>query len=269
MLEAPPSESILDDAPTPSESGPEPEPESDPARSGDTPAFEVDTPSWGSGPQDREAESDFSIEPTSPASIEDTSSPPADEWVFETDPEIDPDSLDIETVETVPPEAESTSGESSLVGGSVDFGTSGIAPRGGLVADDESSTEPEPEAGFEPYGEPEPEAKPEPAPDPMSGHAPASEPEAEPPIGAFTFGKRDPTDKARRLARVLVSDMIMYNPDRHDRALANGTLKRDFEDEIKKSWKEYVEQVGDEMANSNDFWTEALNDVLAKGQPIF
>ena len=39
---------------------------------------------------------------------------------------------------------------------------------------------------------------------------------------AFSFGRRDPHDKARRLARVLVSDMIMYNPERHSRAIAAG-----------------------------------------------
>jgi hypothetical protein len=88
-------------------------------------------------------------------------------------------------------------------------------------------------------------------------------------VGSFTFGKRDPKDKARRLARVLVSDMTMYNADRHQRALANGTLKQDFEDEIAKSWREYVEQVGEEMATQNPFWADALNDVLAKGQKIF
>jgi len=87
----------------------------------------------------------------------------------------------------------------------------------------------------------------------------------------FTFGKRDPTDKAKRLARVLVSDMIMYNAERHQSALASGTLVQDFEDEIDKSWKEYVEQVGDELANGagRQFWTDALNDILAKGEKVF
>ena len=63
--------------------------------------------------------------------------------------------------------------------------------------------------------------------------------------------------------------MIMYNPERHEKALANGTLKEDFEEEIEKSWKEYVDQVGEELAEANDFWKEALNEVLAKGAPIF
>lgn len=90
-------------------------------------------------------------------------------------------------------------------------------------------------------------------------------------VQGFTFGKRDPTDKAKRLARVLVSDMIMYNAERHQSALSSGTLEQDFEEEIAKSWKEYVEQVGDELANGpgRDFWRDALNDILAKGQQVF
>lgn len=85
----------------------------------------------------------------------------------------------------------------------------------------------------------------------------------------FQFGKRDPHDKARRLARVLVSDMITYNPDRHAQALARGTLADDFEDEIAKSWEEYVDQVGRDMAESTDYWKNALNDVLARGETVF
>jgi len=111
----------------------------------------------------------------------------------------------------------------------------------------------------------------EPAPPPPPAPpAPPRQPEAAPPpVSGFTFGKRDPSDKARRLARVLVSDMIMYNPERHERALAAGTLKQDFEEEIAKSWKEYVDQVGEQMATGNTFWADALNDVLAKGQKVF
>ncbi|MDA1104342.1 MAG: zinc-ribbon domain-containing protein [Gemmatimonadetes bacterium] len=90
-------------------------------------------------------------------------------------------------------------------------------------------------------------------------------------VQGFTFGKRDPTDKAKRLARVLVSDMIMYNAERHQNALAAGTLGPDFEEEIAKSWKEFVDQVGDEIAGGpgRAFWTDALNDILAKGKQVF
>jgi LPS O-antigen subunit length determinant protein (WzzB/FepE family) len=76
-------------------------------------------------------------------------------------------------------------------------------------------------------------------------------------------------EKAQRLARVLVSDIILYNPDRHQRALDQGSLKEEFEDEIQKSWNEYVDQVGDEIANSTNFFNEAINEILAKGRDLF
>jgi predicted Zn finger-like uncharacterized protein len=93
--------------------------------------------------------------------------------------------------------------------------------------------------------------------------------EAAPLPQSFQFGQRDPHDKARRLARVLVSDIITYNPERYLQALENDTLREDFDEEIRKSWAEYVEQVGSEMARETRYWTEALNDLLARGRPVF
>lgn len=109
-----------------------------------------------------------------------------------------------------------------------------------------------------------------PAPTPTAAAAPAR-PAAPPPAGRAPspFGSSDPNAKARRLARALVSDIVTYHPERRDRALEAGTLKREFMDEIKKSWEEYVEQVGSEMARSTPHFRDALNDILAKGQQIF
>ncbi len=83
------------------------------------------------------------------------------------------------------------------------------------------------------------------------------------------FLTRDPRQKARRLARALVSDMIVYQPEKRQQALAAGNLKEAFDQEIQKSWEEYVEQVGEELANSTPYFTEALNDILAGGQELF
>ncbi len=96
-------------------------------------------------------------------------------------------------------------------------------------------------------------------------------PEAEPsPLpSAFQFGKRDPHEKARRLARVLVSDIITYNPERYLRALENDTLQEDFDEEIRKSWAEYVDQVGSDIARDTSYWKDALNDLLARGREVF
>jgi predicted Zn finger-like uncharacterized protein len=89
------------------------------------------------------------------------------------------------------------------------------------------------------------------------------------PAGASPFGAPDPGAKARRLARALVSDIVTYHPERRDRALADGTLKREFMEEIKKSWEEFVAQVGPETARGTTHFRDALNEVLAKGQTVF
>jgi len=63
--------------------------------------------------------------------------------------------------------------------------------------------------------------------------------------------------------------MVTYHPDRHQRGLHAGTLRQEFRDEIKKSWEEYVEQVGREMAHGTPYFRDALNQILAKNQQIF
>lgn len=83
------------------------------------------------------------------------------------------------------------------------------------------------------------------------------------------FLSQDPETKARRLARALVSDLVVYHPDKRRDGLQNGTLKLLFEEEIQKSWEEYTEQVGLELAQATPYFHEALNEILADGRPIF
>jgi len=87
--------------------------------------------------------------------------------------------------------------------------------------------------------------------------------------GAPRFGRRDPSERARHLARVLVSDIIAYHPERYRESFAQGTLQEDFRAEVDKSWKEYVDQVGLELAESTPYFREALNDVLGQGRHLF
>jgi len=79
----------------------------------------------------------------------------------------------------------------------------------------------------------------------------------------------DPNQKARRLARALVSDMVTYLPQKREEGLRNGTLKALFREEIKKSYEEYVEQIGREFAESTPHFQDALNDILAGGKKVF
>jgi predicted Zn finger-like uncharacterized protein len=96
---------------------------------------------------------------------------------------------------------------------------------------------------------------------------PAPRPAA--PAARAPRGGRGPEDRAKRLARVLVSDILYYNRERRDQALQDGTLMTALGEEIKKSWELYKEKVGPETAQSTNYFKEALNEILANGQEVF
>ena len=115
-----------------------------------------------------------------------------------------------------------------------------------------------------------PVAAPAPAPTPAAGSAavPApGAPVARAPINPFLAN--DPNAKAKRLARALVSDICVYFPQKRDEGIRDGTLKQLFREEIKKSYEEYVDQIGREFAESTTHFQDALNDVLAGGKKLF
>lgn len=124
---------------------------------------------------------------------------------------------------------------------------------------------------------PQPAFAPPPPPPPMAAPAAAAthshvEPQAEPEgqrRSINPFLTRDPALRAKRLARALVSDIVAYHPARHAEGLRDGTLKTLFRDEIKKSYEEYVDQVGRDFAGSTTHFQDALNDVLASGKKLF
>lgn len=84
-----------------------------------------------------------------------------------------------------------------------------------------------------------------------------------------SFRTQDPESRAHRIARALVSDIVAYNKDKLKGALSAGTLRNEFREEIRKSWEEYVEQVGLDMAKSTPYFRDSLNEILAKGEKVF
>ena len=101
-----------------------------------------------------------------------------------------------------------------------------------------------------------------PVPEPATSPAAAARP-----INPFL--SQDPAAKARRLARALISDMVVYHPAKRQEGLREGTLKDLFDEEIRKSWEEYSEQVGKDIAESTSYFREALNEILADGRQLF
>ncbi|HEY0527868.1 MAG TPA: hypothetical protein VGD02_03505 [Gemmatimonadaceae bacterium] len=108
------------------------------------------------------------------------------------------------------------------------------------------------------------------SPTPSSVPAPspaAAESSARRPLNPFL--SKDPNQRAKRLARALVSDIVTYQPAKHAEGLRDGTLKQLFREEIKKSFEEYIAQVGQQLAESTTYFQEALNEVLGAGKKIF
>ena len=116
---------------------------------------------------------------------------------------------------------------------------------------------------------PSPAAVPVPPPVAAPLAVPAAPPAARPKRPTNPFLSQDPEARARRLARALVSDIVVYHPAKRRDGLRDGSLKLLFEEEIRKSWEEYVEQVGKQLAEATTFFTDALNEILADGQPVF
>jgi hypothetical protein len=112
-----------------------------------------------------------------------------------------------------------------------------------------------------------------PPPTPQAPPQPAARPAAATPgpggRPANPFLSQDPSLKARRLARALISDIVVYHPAKRQEGIRDGNLKELFEEEIKKSWEEYTEQVGRDVAESTGFFREALNEILAGGRQLF
>ena len=67
----------------------------------------------------------------------------------------------------------------------------------------------------------------------------------------------------------MVSDLVAYYPQKREEGLRNGTLRQLFREEIKKSYEEYVEQVGRELAESSPHFQDALNEILGGGRKLF
>ncbi len=112
---------------------------------------------------------------------------------------------------------------------------------------------------------------------PSGGTASGGTPSAGSSAGTPATGRRpinpflnaDPGQRARRLARALVSDLVAYHPQKREEGLKDGTLRQRFRDEIKKSYEEYVEQVGRELADGTPHFQDALNEILGGGRKLF
>ncbi len=128
--------------------------------------------------------------------------------------------------------------------------------------------------------QPEPEPRREPAApvvtarDPRSGTNPeimraVVEPPAAavPPAEVFSPEEKKRHDDAKRLARVLVADLILYHRTDVDIGKRNKDLYQRLREDIDRSRQTYLERVGPEMAAKTNYLFEEMVKTLADGHP--
>lgn len=71
-------------------------------------------------------------------------------------------------------------------------------------------------------------------------------------------------DKARRLARTIVSDIALYNRDEIRKGLRDDTIFDLLAEEIERGRKLYVSRVSPEIQRRVNFYNQALVDILIK-----
>ena len=71
-------------------------------------------------------------------------------------------------------------------------------------------------------------------------------------------------DKARRLARTIVSDIALYNREEIRKGIKNDNLFEVLGEEIERGKKLYVSRVSPEIQKSKNFFNQALVDILIK-----
>ena len=71
-------------------------------------------------------------------------------------------------------------------------------------------------------------------------------------------------DEAKRLARTIISDIVLYNQQKVKEGIEKDSLFDVLTDELAEGKKYYESMVEEEVRQSTNFFNEALVDILLK-----
>jgi hypothetical protein len=76
---------------------------------------------------------------------------------------------------------------------------------------------------------------------------------------------KDPHERAQRLARLIVGEIVLYNKDAIVAAIKNDSLFQVLEREIEKGRTYYEKNVDPEVRAQADYFDQAVVDILVRG----
>lgn len=75
-------------------------------------------------------------------------------------------------------------------------------------------------------------------------------------------------ENAKRLARIIVSDIVLYNKKKVDDGIRNNTFYDVLKEEIEEGRKHYLSRVSPDLHKSKDYYKEAFEEFIKKRKAI-
>ncbi|OGU05570.1 MAG: hypothetical protein A2075_24065 [Geobacteraceae bacterium GWC2_58_44] len=94
--------------------------------------------------------------------------------------------------------------------------------------------------------------------------APCGAAPGDPRVGAAPVELPEVELKARRLARIIVSDIVLYNQGKVEQGLREGTFYALLADDIREGELLYRQRVSQEVRDNSSFLKDAFEDLIAK-----
>jgi predicted Zn finger-like uncharacterized protein len=88
-------------------------------------------------------------------------------------------------------------------------------------------------------------------------------PETKPEVTTFKPAVGDHVERARRLARAIVSDIYLYNTAKANESIVDGTFYSVFDNEVKEGLKIYENRITEKVRAQGDYFREEIDKFIA------
>lgn len=93
---------------------------------------------------------------------------------------------------------------------------------------------------------------------------PRPEPKPAPPVQTAAPRQAPAHEKAKRLARLIVSDIVLYNQAAVEEGVRNNTFSELLAHDIQEARTLYAQRVSEEVRNSTSYLEEAFSELIAR-----
>ncbi len=77
--------------------------------------------------------------------------------------------------------------------------------------------------------------------------------------------QRDPHERAQRLARLIVGEIVLYHKDKIVEAIKNDCLFEDLQGELEEARAYYEKNVDPSVRTQTGYFDQAIVDILVRG----